>query len=375
MGMGSVFKSFVVCLFLINSAHAVGPFTIKNVENILNARNYTKIEDVLRTFPAEQRSSYTLVHSTNSLQGADAKNPRVIMYGPDATFIVAFNGNPNYSGYDKLEMIQFDRPTAKFRFFDTYRDSNNAIKVQEQTTNCTTCHETDLRPNWQPYAEWPGTYGSIDDALQARESPKDEITNLKEFLKTAESHPRYSVLVDLVDGYKLPGTMRTKQLHNTNFTFRIYNLNMLRMVRMLQETPGYDKYKYAILGSAMCHFIFDSFFPAGMLPKVKSWNRFSRYEPVDGTPAFFTLMDIWGVNWSSYSMMFHLVNSKPFNGEVFNTSSSPAQEFAGPLVDADPDLQMYASRFNYTTGGVTARWADVHSCDTLAKKSKAALTP
>src|SRR5256885_17060270 len=43
------------------------------------------------------------VFESRSLQGASPENPRVILFGPDARFIVTFNGSPAQRGFRSEE--------------------------------------------------------------------------------------------------------------------------------------------------------------------------------------------------------------------------------------------------------------------------------
>ena len=92
----------------------------------------------------------------------------------------------------------------------------------------------------------------------------------------AGSHPRYRHLVGLKEGYAtvLRGdlTSRTPVVRNFNFSFRVGHRNFQRAARILRESPGYLRYRYAYLGSAMCHGVFASFLP----------RAFRRFLPTGG---------------------------------------------------------------------------------------------
>src|SRR5256885_10047748 len=57
----------------------------------------------------------TLFRSSRSLQGASPENPRVILYGPDARFIVTFNGSPAQRGFRAVETMEFEDASKEFR--------------------------------------------------------------------------------------------------------------------------------------------------------------------------------------------------------------------------------------------------------------------
>src|SRR5690349_15808778 len=70
---------------------------------------------LLAALPAPQRTRYALMFESRSLQGATPENPRVILFGPDARFILTFNGSPAQRGFRVVETMEFDDGEKEFR--------------------------------------------------------------------------------------------------------------------------------------------------------------------------------------------------------------------------------------------------------------------
>jgi len=140
------------------------------------------IQAMQRRFPS-YLSHHTLVYRSLSLHGSDYENPRAIVFGSTGDFILTFNGNPKHRGYGSIEAMAFS-PTRgyAFRLISFAQEPKNAAdlidadEIELRTANlliskpnpriCTSCHdEINPRPIWEPFAVWPGVYGSADDRL------------------------------------------------------------------------------------------------------------------------------------------------------------------------------------------------------------------
>src|SRR5256885_17269149 len=104
------------------------------------------------------------VFESRSLQGASPENPRVILFGPDARFIVTFNGSPAQRGFRVVETMEFDDDSKEFRLrellFPERAGSPDKVVVSEvNPQRCTRCHgeigrascRKECRSRWSPY--------------------------------------------------------------------------------------------------------------------------------------------------------------------------------------------------------------------------------
>ncbi|MDQ3233147.1 MAG: hypothetical protein M3Q07_15120 [Pseudobdellovibrionaceae bacterium] len=169
---------------------------IENYELEHPGRTLT-VESILARLPENFRSSFTLMHTSESLQRSSFEAPRVIMFGQDARTVMAFNGDPQHSSYARLEFATFD-PLSQdiaFRMIEFPQgDSGNgrAAFSEKNPPLCMGCHGPTPHYIWAQYAQWPGSYGSRDDVLDLAEGEKSAF---QQFRQIAGSHARYKSLL------------------------------------------------------------------------------------------------------------------------------------------------------------------------------------
>lgn len=261
------------------------------------------IESLLPFLPSNYRSEYTLMHGTRSRQAATFTQPRVIMTGPTAKLIVAFNGGDPNTPTDhsplavpeaakELEMIQFRNATKSFEFRSIDFSGGKRVKISDPNPPlCLGCHGNNPRPNWEPFPYWPGAYGSSDDvvgsyaigefigsppvaqdpavycldapagdpvcqSIESREAAEN--SGVVDFENTYSSHPRYTHLVNVLEGYA-SGTGSFAGVNNNVLTTRLARLNFQRIARQVSQSanPGqhpstysYSKFLIALLLSS-----------------------------------------------------------------------------------------------------------------------------
>lgn len=170
------------------TAHGMDAFTFEDLRAILLEKHPTTIAEVLSHIAASHPAylkNHTLAYSSLSLHGSNYVNPRAIVYGPTADFIITFNGSPEQEGYGSLEVLSYS-PENGYEFRDVsflgekknHADvfAKNEIEIRtaefaitkSNPKRCRMCHDTGRalsRPFWQPFKLWPGVYGSFDDHL------------------------------------------------------------------------------------------------------------------------------------------------------------------------------------------------------------------
>ena len=240
--------------------------TFEDLLGLISHYSIGSIDELLTYLPDKYLSEFTLMHHSLSLQPATYANPRVILTGPHATLIMAFNGDPtpNPTPYYSLEVIQYRSSTKRFEFrtIDFPRTPGPPTPSAANPQLCMSCHAPyapvgpstptptpNPRPIWEAYARWPGAYGSSVDsaqnaavfstALRPVESTASdgsaEATGLATFIGTYGSHPRYRSLKNVVEHYTdniQPAEYdgRSNELLNT----RISKLNFQRLVKSYQ---------------------------------------------------------------------------------------------------------------------------------------------
>jgi hypothetical protein len=241
------FALLICWLAILGVGRAVGAsepsFTYEDVAGLIQQRNLTSLEQLLPLLPESLRSSFTLMYDSRSLQAADARNPRAILFGKDASLVLAFNGDGAQRGFDDLEVIQY-RPAS--RSFEMRRiqfpsPRNGFDKVQFSAANpplCLGCHGRDPRPNWERYPVWPGAYGSEDDEL----TPGEE-ASYRAFRKQQPAHPRYRELhargpQDDPELNPYRRSLLDRMFRpNLKLTKLVARLNAFRLARLLEQQP------------------------------------------------------------------------------------------------------------------------------------------
>lgn len=217
------------------------------VKEIVRQNDVTTIEELLPHLSDDLRGRFVLMYDSRSLQEASPRKPRVIMFNQDASFILAFNGTEDGHGYGQLEMSEFDPQTTRFHFsfieFPEDRgERGEAVFSKKDPALCKSCHESDLRPNWEAYPVWPGAYGSVHIG---ENKTFDEREALEDFIDHETQFGRYKHLVEVDTRYPesdLAGP-------NRSFTKSLARLNFKRVRRLLRSTPDYERYKYGLLGA------------------------------------------------------------------------------------------------------------------------------
>lgn len=170
--------------------------SIEWLKQLIESNDVQSIEQLLPLLPEGLRSSYTLVRNTNSLQDADDINPRVIMFAPDARFVIAFNGASYQRRFQQVEILDYTAEDGSARFFEVDFSKPKAELSSANPAVCMTCHASFPRPNgepkpiWTNYSRWFGAYGETDDRMDQVQRDR-----YSQFLNHASNHDRYKWLV------------------------------------------------------------------------------------------------------------------------------------------------------------------------------------
>ena len=263
-------------------------FNFASLQSLLSRQDIGSVEELIAALPAAQRNRYALVFESRSLQGASPENPRVILFGPDARFIVTFNGSPAQRGFRVVETMEFDDDSKEFRLrellFPERAGSPDKVVVSEvNPQRCTRCHGAPPQPVWDTFPLWPGAYG---ERYRARLSARER-AGLSAFLALQPTHPRYGQLLD-VKRFADPQTFRSSALSqyagipeeppNAELSVYLGRLQAQSIARQLVRQPAFEPYRYALLGLAdnACGRLAD-FYPAALWRTQRSgFERFAR---------------------------------------------------------------------------------------------------
>ncbi|MBK9294472.1 MAG: hypothetical protein IPM57_08505 [Oligoflexia bacterium] len=255
-------------------------FSKPDFDKILKQKSPQSIAELLNYLPKSFLKNVIAIFKSRSLQEASGKNPRILLFNEDASFVITLNGHPSQAGFEALEIMYFDFNDYKFKFYEMVfkNDLSERIKFDKNAidrTNrtgvnppaCLGCHRMpEPRPNWGIYPTWPGVFAQsgegIDRIIFDYKSDNYIINNewiaFKEFVKNATQNSRYSKLkIDYKYWFDFMNSVEEKNstvqksvyttsdakdkllLNPTNFTGHIAALNLLRLSKNIICSPSY----------------------------------------------------------------------------------------------------------------------------------------
>ena len=258
-------------------AVAEPPYGVEALLAGIAAEHVDSVERALALLPQELRKNYVLVFSSRSLQEATPAEPRAILFGTDAQFVVTFNGGAARRGADALETMQFDARTNTFHFREiSFPAAGAAPHVSaDNPARCTACHGVPARPIWDTPPYWPGAYGERYGSGLSR----TESAGMRAFLEESARGSRYGQLIDPArfaerTTYVAPSHARyggeVTEPPNARFSLVLATLNVRSLVAALAQLPAFEAHRYALLQAAggSCGAT-ESFFPASTSELVR----------------------------------------------------------------------------------------------------------
>src|SRR3984893_11052767 len=250
----------LLAFFCAASPGQAAAFNFASLQSLLSSQDIGSVEELIAALPAAQRNRYALVFESRSLQGASLENPRAILFGPDARFIVTFNGSPAQRGFRVVETMEFDDESKEFRlrellFPERAAGVDKVVISEVNPQRCARCHGAPARPVWDTFPLWPGAYGErYRNNLSARER-----AGLSAFLAQQPAHPRYRQLLG-ANRFADPQTFRSNALGqyagipqeppNAELAVYLSRLQAQSIARQLVQQPAFDAYQYALVGLA-----------------------------------------------------------------------------------------------------------------------------
>ena len=250
-----------------------GDFDFEALRSLVASHHIQTIEDLLPALPDTLRSHYTLVFASRSLQGASFERPRVILFGSDAQFIIAFSGDPGQPGFNLLETMEFDARSGKFllremEFPQRPNDQGSVAYTVPNASRCQRCHGTPARPIWDSHPLWPGAYGERYNASLSTE----ERTGIALFLDKQRADARYKTLLGasrFADEETFRPSARSRysgtqqESPNATLSHLLEPLLSQSIMSELTANAAFDAHKYALLGASEGHCgRLDEFYPA-----------------------------------------------------------------------------------------------------------------
>src|SRR5882672_11462711 len=257
--LGKRLRTLCFCLAVAASASArAAEFRFDSMRELIESRGIRSVDELIQALPPELRSHYTLVFASRSLQGTSPANPRAILFGSDAEFVVTFNGDPAERGNSVVETMEFDSRNNRFLFREIQfpADKNGPVSISEaNSARCVACHGEPARPVWDPAPFWPGVYGERYGAgLSAAESK-----GMREFLALQPGHARYQNLLGAAAfAERTTYVASARQVYNgvsttspnAQLSALLTRLNIRSILSEMASRPAFDAHRYVLLGAA-----------------------------------------------------------------------------------------------------------------------------
>ena len=171
---------------LINRAPArLLPETLtpSNVQDFLTRHAIATVEEFIAALPSAHKQNFISVLESASPAAAhtSATHPRIVSWGADGRFILAWNTNPAVPHFEQVEFLQ--PVPAEGRWTAGVIDFSGSAPTLTTPAACATCHGSLNKPLWGK-EPWEGT----EEPIQGGSDPA--------FLRSlaASTHPRLATL-------------------------------------------------------------------------------------------------------------------------------------------------------------------------------------
>jgi hypothetical protein len=134
------------------------------------AAGISSLEGLLERLPGWLPTNHVLVDGTRTMHPASTEHPRVILFGSDARFLLAFGSDPGDPAREVLDLAELrDDGFWKLRSIDF---GTSPPTLSPDDSGCTGCHADPPRPFWGSYPSWPGMFGAQQDQVTAAQAER-----------------------------------------------------------------------------------------------------------------------------------------------------------------------------------------------------------
>lgn len=192
------------------------------------------VAEALALLPDDLRSNMFFMAGSESRHMATMDNPRVILYGDDASFLVSMSTLPDDPLYEVFELMEL-RPDGNFKLRQLEMNTDPP-RLGRNDTACQVCHSPRVRPLWGQYRTW---IGEMDFELQ-KLFGEDQTQEQKEEL-AARLPERFGPLI-LPEYGVFPGW--SSEVWNFQFA-RLMNVHLTQMMRTSDAYTQHMRYRLA----------------------------------------------------------------------------------------------------------------------------------
>ena len=135
--------------------------------NMAASNGHDSVAEFVGDLPVDLRENYVLMGESLSLQVTTPGHPRVLLFSPESGLMLAFTGNGDRKGGDRIEAIQYDPLQQRFLFTEIAFATGRTPQIHRDPEVCQSCHGAEPTPIWESYPAWPGVLPSSDGLFRS----------------------------------------------------------------------------------------------------------------------------------------------------------------------------------------------------------------
>lgn len=222
------------------------PLSADGIIDFLEEQMNPSVDNFLAALPPSMKENFVLMHESRSLQRATPQQPRQILFGSDARFLLAVSGVPEDPRYKEIEFAEFEPATGRYHFGVISFSDSAKPKVTKDVALCQNCHGSLPHPVWAPYPDWQGAYGNDRGVIEGTLKQ-----NFAAFLASAPTTPHYQHLRfrKTADGSTFLLPTRYYPYPNTDFNHELGNTVALGTVTRMRMSPDYKRWSAAAVAA------------------------------------------------------------------------------------------------------------------------------
>src|SRR5215472_3128546 len=218
--------------------------TAEGIAQLAVDRKIRGVDELLIQLPVSFRESYVFLERSGSLHHAFVQQPRAILFGTDARFLMGIGSVETDPRNQTVDMAQLDTQTGYWQFRTLeFADRGLPILNSDQRP-CESCHGLPARPIWGSYPAWPGAFG---------DQVSDVTPQQAETLRRIRSIPTerfYPLPYDAFYSYML--SARRYGYPNTAFNFELAAAAAEGLYKRVRQRESFPSQRYQLLWNGWC---------------------------------------------------------------------------------------------------------------------------
>ena len=231
-----------------NLVNAVG------IKSFMDTNAIHQIGDLICCLPEDFRNSYVTNPTSIAGQNGTLESPRLLLFNSsqqdDIRSVISINGgSDNVRQKNNIEILQDNIRLKQIELYDLEVTKGKNVLSEKNPQACIQCHGDSgivgvggPHPNLQPFARW-SRFSKGSAVICSDSERKYDDAFSKAAQKTVLSNPRFKCL-SAKPGGDFTSLMKLDPI--------LDKFNSRRLAKLIRETPGYDKFKFVLLGSLMC---------------------------------------------------------------------------------------------------------------------------